>query len=77
MASIVLFSNQEGLIYCYSINGQLIQRVHEKETECFLAATLLKDSYGFEYLSYGNEKGETIIRAMPYLDNPSKLTVAK
>jgi len=32
LASIVLFSNQEGLIYCYSINGQLIQRVHEKET---------------------------------------------
>ena len=77
MASIVLFSNQEGLIYCYSLNGQLIQRVHEKESECFLTACLLKDSFGFEYLAYGNEHGETIIRAMPYLDNPKKLTVAK
>jgi len=24
---VVLFSNQESMIYCYSINGQLIQRV--------------------------------------------------
>lgn len=27
---IVLFSNEESIIYCYSINGQLIQRVPEK-----------------------------------------------
>jgi hypothetical protein len=37
----------------------------------------LRDSLGFEFLTYGNEKGETIIRAMPYLDNPQKLAVAK
>jgi hypothetical protein len=73
----VLFSNQEGLIYCYSINGQLIQRIHEKEIECFLAATLLKDSAGFEFVAYGDQKGETTIRAMPYLDKPKKLPVAK
>jgi WD40 repeat protein len=27
---VVLFSSSESIIYCYSINGQLIQRVHEK-----------------------------------------------
>jgi hypothetical protein len=72
-----MFSNQEGLIYCYSINGQLIQRVHEKESDCFLAATILRDFFGFEFIAYGNEKGEITIRTMPYLDKPKKLTVAK
>ena len=38
---------------------------------------MLKDSQGFEFLAYGNEKGETIIRAMPYLDNSHLLAVAK
>lgn len=28
---IIMFSNLESIIYCYSLNGQLIQRVHEKE----------------------------------------------
>ena len=27
---VLLFCSKESIIYCYSINGQLIQRMHEK-----------------------------------------------
>jgi len=30
LAVVILFCNQESIIYCYSLNGQLIQRVHDK-----------------------------------------------
>ena len=42
-----MFSNQEGLMYCYSLNGQLVQRMHEKATQGFLAPVLMKDDKGF------------------------------
>lgn len=74
---LILFCNVESIIYCYSINGQLIQRMHEKESEKFISPVLTRDSLGFEYIAYGNENGETTIRSLPYLDNPRKYIVAK
>lgn len=74
---VVLFCNVESIIYCYSINGQLIQRVTEKEIEHFLSPVLIRDTLGFEHVAYGNEHGETIFRTLPYLDNPIKHVVAK
>lgn len=64
-------------MYCYSINGQLLQRTHEKGTECFMNVTLMKDSLGFEHVAYGNQAGEVIFRAMPFLDHDVKSPVAK
>ena len=37
----------------------------------------MRDSIGFEYISYGNEIGEITFRTLPYLDNPHKYVVAK
>lgn len=65
------------MIYCYSINGQLIQRVHEKIIDYFLSPILMKDSNGLEHIAYGNEKGRVIFRALPFLDNSSKHIVAR
>ena len=38
---------------------------------------MTKDAAGVEYVVYGDELGEVIIRTMPFLDNPRKQGVVK
>ena len=54
---VVIFCNVESIIYCYSLNGQLIQRIHEKDIEHFISPIVMKDSSGFDYVAYANEHG--------------------
>lgn len=51
--------------------------MHEKDIEHFLSPILIRDTFGFEHVAYGDEHGGTIFRALPYLDNPVKHVVAK
>lgn len=77
LAAVLLFCNSEKLIYSYGINGQLIQRVVEKEAAYFLSPIIMKDINSFEYVAYGNERGEVIMRSLPFLENMKRFTVAK
>ncbi len=76
LASVALLCNEEYTIYCFSINGQLLHRLHEKNMQYFLSPTLARDSHGFEYLFYGHEKGEVVMRSMPYLDRVEEKFIA-
>lgn len=43
LAVLIMFCNRDRMIFCYSINGQLIQRVHEVDSAHLLVPTLIKD----------------------------------
>jgi WD40 repeat protein len=72
LAAIVIFCNADNTIYSYSINGQLISRVHEKLFSHFLSPIVVKDSKLFEYVIFGNERSEVHVKALPFLEVPTK-----
>ena len=72
----MLFCGVDREISSYSINGQLLKKVQEKYSH-ILVPCVLKDQKGMEYLAYGSEKGEVVLRDTPFLDNPRVFTVAK
>lgn len=41
------------MLLCYSINGQLIQRLHEKDSASLLVPVLIRDMRTLEYVVRG------------------------
>lgn len=69
-----MFCNVESTIYSYSLNGQLIARVLDKASQYFLSPIIMKDSKSFEFLAYGNEKSEVVVKNLPFLEQPANIS---
>ena len=67
-----MFCNTDNTIYSYSINGQLIARIHEKSFANFLSPIVVKDSKLFEHVIFGNERSEVHVKSLPFLETPAK-----
>jgi hypothetical protein len=50
LAAVIMFCNRDRMLLCYSINGQLIQRLHEKDSVHLLVPALIRDMRTLEYV---------------------------
>jgi WD40 repeat protein len=75
LPAIVFFSNEDRVLYSYSINGRLLESLSDDSIH-ITSPTILKDLNFLEVLIYGNEKGEVYIRELPFLNIRKKFSVS-
>ena len=66
-AKVILFSPQENFLYSFSVNGDNLHRSHER---CFFVTSpvVVRDLECVEYLVYGTEVGDIVVRSTGNLE---------
>ena len=71
----ILFSPDNFTIYSYSVNGAEICKSQERAK--FIASPLIvKDSYRKDYLIYGTETGDVVLRNAGTLDTIRRISLS-
>jgi len=73
-AKVILFSAKTNVLYAFSVNGELIHKAHERAS-FVISPLVVRDLNQTEYLVYGTEIGEVVIRAVGTFAVVKRVTV--
>jgi WD40 repeat protein len=75
LACIAIFISNKRVFRSYSINGELIKEVEEKEVSKINSPIVFKNMNFFDYLIYGTNKGYIQIRSFPKMELINSIVV--
>lgn len=73
-ASVILFGARSSVLYSYSVNGELITKAQERAS-FVISPIVVRDLNQTEYLIYGTEIGEVVIRVASTFALVKRVTV--
>ena len=76
LPSVILYSKKNNYFYIYSINGNFIKKTKNNFKNLF-SPKIIKDNYQRDYLFFGTNEGNLVIRRLPLLENTKIIEIKK